>query len=134
MLRADCCNSFIRCDEEYHRVDEDLDLFFVFDKLGAAVSIARACQFFFEMVETEAVMDALLQDTAHFAVALDDEDLFRAVFVGAVCCRQTSRAAADDNDIIKCVLHLTRPPHWQNFFRRTGESSQVLCVQPIQGY
>ena len=62
------------------------------------------------MMETKAVVDALLKNAAGFTVTFEDEDFFRAVLPGAVCSRQACRAAANDDNIIKLFTHYALPP------------------------
>lgn len=45
--------------------------------------IAGACQLFLEVMQTETIVNALLQDTAEFAVTLDNND-FLAPFCHAL--------------------------------------------------
>ena len=62
--------------------------------------IARAGQLFLEVMQTKAVMDALLQDTAEFAVTLDNNDFFSTILLCAVSSRKTGRTTANNNYII----------------------------------
>lgn len=83
VCRADSRNGLVGIDAEDHGVDEDFDFRFIFDQVIAALCIARARQFFFEVMEAEAVVDALLEDAASFAVTFEDED-FLAPFCQAL--------------------------------------------------
>ena len=62
--------------------------------------IAGAGQLFLEVMQTEAIVNALLQDTAEFAVTLDNNDFFSTILPCAVSSRQTGRATANNNYII----------------------------------
>ena len=46
-------------------------------------------------------MDALLQNTAQLPVTFNDQDFFCPVPVSGICGRKTSRAAANNNYVIK---------------------------------
>ena len=99
-FRANCDNGFIRFNFENHGINQGFDFRFVFNHFDATISIARTGQFFFEVMQAKAVVDALLQDAAKFAVTFDNDNLFSAIFPCAVSSRKTSRAAANNNYII----------------------------------
>ena len=82
--RADSRNGLVGIDAEDHGVDEDFDFRFILDQVIAALCVARAGQFFFEVMEAETIVDALLEDAASFAVTFEDENFFSAVLPSAV--------------------------------------------------
>ena len=110
VFRADSRDGFIFMDVENHRIDEDFDFRFILYQVVASLRVARAGQLFLEVMQAEAVVDALLENAARFAVAFEDEDFLRAVFPSAVCGRKTCRAAADDDNIIQLFSHYALPP------------------------
>lgn len=83
MSRADSRNGLVGIDAEDHGVDEDFDFRFILDQVIAALCVARAGQFFFEVMEAETIVDALLEDAASFAVTFEDEN-FLAPFCQAL--------------------------------------------------
>ena len=81
--------------------------------------IAGAGQLFLEVMQTEAIVNALLQDTAEFAVTLDNNDFFSTILPCAV----SSRIITSYNWFI-----IIPPRHLQNIFRRTYWNQYVLLI------
>ena len=112
--RIDGANGLVLPHFQDHRVDEDLDLWQVFHKIVTTLRVAGAGQFFFEMVQAEAVVNALLQNAACLAVALQHENFLRAVLLGAERRRKSRRAAANDDDVVH-VAHFRAPPSFSSY-------------------
>ena len=70
--------------------------------------VLGAGQFFFEGMQPETVVDALVQDAAQLTVALQNQNVLHAVFACRHGCRQPGRAAADDDQIY--IFHCRSPP------------------------
>ena len=86
-------------EREHHRRKTDGNA----QLLGAAQKprgVLGAGQLLAERVQTEAVVDALVQNAAGDAVALDDEHIVHARFLRGDGGGETGRAGADDNDIV----------------------------------
>ena len=81
-----------------------------------AVGVLGARQLLAEAVETEAVVDALAQNTAGVQIALQDDHIAHACIVGGYGGGQTGGASADDDECrvgsahIYVVLHISCPP------------------------
>ena len=96
VLAVDCGDDAILRDAQHHGITLVLDTQLV-DLCMEACGILRAGQLLAEDVQTEASMDALLQDTADIAVAFQNEDVVTAIFLGCNCGSKTRRAAADND-------------------------------------
>ena len=86
-------------EREHHRRKTDGNA----QLLGAVqkpCGVLGAGQLFAERVQTEAVVDALVQNAAGDAVALDDEHIVHARFLRGDGGGETGRTGADDNDIV----------------------------------
>ena len=79
------------------------------DLLDKAVSVLGAGQLLLEGVQTEAVVDALVEDAAELFVTLEDKHVLCAAVIRRDCRRQSCGAAADDHDII-LLFHLIHRP------------------------
>ena len=66
-------NVLVRGDVKNHGVQTDVNAGLTYH-VDEAPGILRAGQFFLEIVQTEAVVDALVENAAQLAVALDDAD------------------------------------------------------------
>ena len=77
-----------------------------FQHFNIAPGIFRPGQFLLEAVQTEAVVDALVQNTAQLAVALQDQNAAQALFPGCIGRSKSGRAAADHNQFIVHAPHL----------------------------
>ena len=122
-LSAKLHNAPFRVDSQYglilahfqdHRIDEDFHLGQILDKIIAPLGIAGPGQFLLEMMKAEAVVDALLQDAAGLTVALQHENLFRAVLLRGQCRRKPSRTTADNDDVVK-LAHFRPPPSFSSY-------------------
>ena len=75
------------------------------DKAGG---IFRTCKFFAESVQAKSVVNALVQNSAQFPVALQNENtVYSVIFCGNRCC-QPGGAASDNYNIIS--FHTRSPP------------------------
>ena len=86
-------------EREHHRRKTDGDA----QLLGAGQKtrgVLRAGQLLAERVQTEAVVDALVQNAAGDAVALDDEHIVHARLLRGDGGSETGRTGADDDDIV----------------------------------
>ena len=77
--------------------------------MNEASGIFGTGQLFLEGVKTEAVMDALIENTAERGVAFQNQNIGNACFFGGNCRRESRRTAADDNDII--LFHFRHLTH-----------------------
>ena len=132
-FRADSNNSFILKNFQNHGINQSFYFRLIFDQLYTAIRIARSGQFFFEVMEAEAIMNTLLQNTAQFTVTFDDQNFFGTIFPGAIRGRKTSRPAADNNYIINLV-HFMLPPLLLGLFRKTYGNQHVLLILLLQEY
>ena len=76
--------------------------------LYKTVGVLRACQLLLEGVQTEAVVDTLVEDPAELFVTLKDQHVLCAVIISRDCRRQSRGTAADDDDIN--IFHLIHRP------------------------
>ena len=99
-------NVLVRGDIQHHGVQTDVNAGLTYH-VDEAPGILRAGQLFLEIVQTEAVVDALVEDAAQLTVALDDADRATACFPCGIRSGQTCRAAADNHEF---VFHASVPP------------------------
>ena len=97
---------------QHHGVGADFHPRFLrfLDKAGG---VFRPGQLLLEVVEAEAVVDALVEDTAGLDVPLQHHDAGAARFPGRGRRRQPRRAAADYRPIdlfLRCPAHSFSPP------------------------
>jgi hypothetical protein len=68
--------------------------------LQEALGVLGPGELLLEVVQAEAVVDALLQDAAGLALAVDDQHVLGAGVAGADGGREPGGAAADDHDVV----------------------------------
>ena len=78
------------------------------DLVDEALRVLRAGEGLAKAREAEAVVNALAQDAAQQALALEDEDIIYALFLQAQGSRKARRAAAHDDRLL--VHHACSPP------------------------
>ena len=91
-------HGLVRRQIQHHGIElvgdaQRLDLL---DKPGC---ILGAGQLLLKGMQAEAVVDALVEDTAQLAVALKDQDILHTALAGRHRRRKPCRAAADDDQI-----------------------------------
>ena len=77
--------------------------------LDVAMRVAWSRQFLLEPPQAETVVDALLQNAAEFAVALDDQHSLGASLLGADRSGHARRTAADRHDVVARLKHRPAP-------------------------
>ena len=75
--------------------------------IDIALRILGAGELLIERMETEPVMDALVEDAAEPVFALEDDDIFESRIIGRDGSSKAGRTAADDNT---GTLHQRSPP------------------------
>ena len=99
----------VLADLQHHRVQPDFDVR-ALQTADEALYILRPGQFLAEEVQAKAVVDALLQNAAQRAVALEDDDLRLRRFLSRLQRRRQARGPAADDDYVKLPLHLHTSP------------------------
>ena len=95
----DAADTAVGGDLHHHRIQQHLCLGLL-QQPDKASGIFGPGQLLPEAVQTEAIVDTLIEDTAQLAVTLDDKNLFGSFFAGGARRSQTGGSAADDDDII----------------------------------
>ena len=104
--RGDDVDLLVGRDVKHHCVQPDVHAGLA-DHVDEAAGVFRAGQLFVEVMQAEAAVDALIEDTAQLTVALDDANRAAAVLPRGLCRAQAGRAAANDD---KIVIHACSPP------------------------
>ena len=104
---VDAADVLFRRHIQHHRVGQDTD--------GGAAEhtdepsrVFRAGQLLLEVVQAEAVVDALVQNAAQLTVALKDQNVVQTRVIGRACGGKTGGTAADDGKLTG--FHLCAPP------------------------
>ena len=105
VLLGDAVNLFIRGHFQHHGVQ--LHLYAgVLEHLNKASGVLRAGQLLAKAVQTEAVVDALVQNAAQLLVALQNEDVAQTAFPCLAGSSKARRTAADNDQINHCSFLL----------------------------
>ena len=103
--RADAIHDLFAGKIQHHGIGPDLDLRRL-QLVDKPLGVFRAGKLLAEIMQAEAIVNALLQNAAQLLVPLQHQNLrLRRGFPGGKRRRQSRRAAADDYDIIT-IFHL----------------------------
>ena len=105
VLLGNTVHLFVRGHFQHHSVQ--LHLYAgVLEHLNKASGVLRAGQLLAEAVQTKAVVDTLVQNTAQFLVALQNKDVAQTAFPCLAGSSKARRAAADNDQINHCSFLL----------------------------
>ena len=96
---ADGSNYIIRGKADYHRLSHHLNIALL-DLIDKALRIFRAGKLLLKIMQAEAGMDALLQNTAKAFCTLQNNDALHPALPGPKGRRHSGGTAADDCQII----------------------------------
>ena len=91
-------HGLVRRDAEHHRVQQERDVP-LRGLIDESLGIFRAGQLLLEGVESEAVVDALVEDAAELRIALQNQDVLAVRVVRGDRRSKARRAAADDEHV-----------------------------------
>ena len=96
---------FIRGHFQHHGVQLHLHAG-ILEHIDEAPGVLRAGELLAKAVQTKAVVDALVQNTAQLLVALQNEDVAQTAFPCLAGSSKARRAAADNDQINHCSFLL----------------------------
>ena len=108
-LPVHCGDNLLWADIHNHCIQLVFNIQF-FRLINKTSCIFRSGQFFLKCMESESVVDTLIQDSAKFFVSFQDQNTVHSAFLRRNCSRKSCRSSSNDNNIISS--HDAMPPSY----------------------